>query len=953
MVIPARDIEENFGGGVSEGLPATGDYNFIGVGDIDKDGFQGLVVGAEENYGTLGTSGLYAFFGDGTGNWTQHTITTTGSYAAIEIRDADGDGYNEVFAGYQENTNGIGAWEWTGTQFDTNGISSPVTSGNVNYLRVENISGSSSKDIAVARNGGIKYFEGSGSSPISWTEYSTGLTTSGLCTSMDVNDLNNDGYMDIIAGQYGDGLFVHTQNPSGPPWNDETSTLPSVENSGRILGLVTGDVNNDGNVDLVYSRRTHPTGLFLLLGNGGGPSGDDLRWTYLNDSWSSRPSGSFYQMNLGDVDGDGDLDLLAAKENTGLHLYLGDGSEDPGDQFTWTEVTGKGLPADMKFFGSNYIDLDDDGDLDIAGCTWGDGIMVYENNEIKPQEPKAIAGRDVTVFLGEQVLMDGRNSSDAQDCPDGDINGDILTYDWNLTGQPSGSSLDDDDLLPSQNNAVVSFTPTHPGNYTFTLSVQDTEGHYSISEDDLRVSVILNNTPPVADAGEDRTVNCGDVVILNGTRSYDMEDSLEQLSFLWSVNSSNPDSVLFDDPANPEPSFTAPETPGKYRFTLVVADSFNYTSEPDQVNITVVVRPNVDPVANAGEDMEGIANSTISLDGTGSEDPDGEIVTWLWNCTSHEGVSISDGNSSKPSFMPNRSGVYSFSLRVVDDRGGVSEPDEVTVLITPDDLPPLANAGKNQTVNRNSTVYLNGSLSQDPEGGELLWHWESTSHPGIIIYNSGSPNPSFVANEIGEYHFRLRVQDDRGMWSDWDHVRVTVLEEDINITDPFENTLPEILLMGPEVGETVNGTITISWAASDADGDPLTIILELESITDPEVHILYSEHSHGGGSISLDTSSYENGTYGLRLTVSDGYDTVVREISPFEILNEEETVIVDDDDPGDEGNDEAPTQEDDGSNGINTQIVIALIVVLVFASLLVFGIGKNIYDRMDGGDLEE
>ena len=122
---PTRDILEDFGGGVSDGLPATGDYNCVGVGDIDNDGYQDIVIGAEENYGTLGTTGLYAYFGNGNGNWTRHTITDTGSYAAIEIRDVDNDGYNEVFAGYQENTNGIGAWEWNGTEFLTSGISSP------------------------------------------------------------------------------------------------------------------------------------------------------------------------------------------------------------------------------------------------------------------------------------------------------------------------------------------------------------------------------------------------------------------------------------------------------------------------------------------------------------------------------------------------------------------------------------------------------------------------------------------------------------------------------------------------------------------------------------------------------------------------------------------------------------------------------------------------------------
>ena len=179
------DIED-FGGGVSVGLPATGDYNFIGVGDINKDRWVDMVIGAEENYGTLGTKGLYAYFGNGEGTWTESTITSSGSYAAIEIRDTDNDGNREVFAGHQENTGGIGAWEWNGTRFLTTGIASPITSGNVNYIRIENITGTPGLDLAAATNRGVRYFQGSGSSPISWTEYSTGLRSSGLCTSMDV-----------------------------------------------------------------------------------------------------------------------------------------------------------------------------------------------------------------------------------------------------------------------------------------------------------------------------------------------------------------------------------------------------------------------------------------------------------------------------------------------------------------------------------------------------------------------------------------------------------------------------------------------------------------------------------------------------------------------------------------------------------------------------------------------
>jgi len=149
------------------------------------------------------------------------------------------------------------------------------------------------------------------------------------------------------------------------------------------------------------------------------------------------------------VDNDGDLDLLAPKEQYGLYLFLGNGSSSPGLNFTWTDVNGKGLPTDMQFFGSNFLDYDNDGDLDIAACTWGDGIRVYQNNLTLPDIPIARAGGDQIVFIGNTVNLNGKGSYDPQDCPGGDSTGAILTYDWNITGQPGGSSLTDINLTPS------------------------------------------------------------------------------------------------------------------------------------------------------------------------------------------------------------------------------------------------------------------------------------------------------------------------------------------------------------------------------------------------------------------------------------------------------------------------------------------------------------------------
>jgi hypothetical protein len=304
---------DDFGGGVSSGLPSTGYYDCIGVGNVDGDSYMDFVCGADDSDSGATTQGLYYYFGDGAGTWTETTITATNSWAGVEIADCDNDGNLEVWAGRQESSGGVFGWEWNGTGFSTTGMTQPYTANGANYINIQNITGGPGLDMVVASHYGIRYYEGSGTSPLSWTERSTGLTGTNQFTQSTVADFNKDGRIDIVAGIYGNGLKFYTQDSGGTSWTDRSSSLPPVENSGRVMGVTAGDVNKDGNMDVVYCRMTSPLGLFLLLGNGGGSNGSDFQWTYLNNSWVTRPSGRFYQMRLDDVDLDGDLDLLAPK----------------------------------------------------------------------------------------------------------------------------------------------------------------------------------------------------------------------------------------------------------------------------------------------------------------------------------------------------------------------------------------------------------------------------------------------------------------------------------------------------------------------------------------------------------------------------------------------------------------------------------------------------------------
>lgn len=91
------------------------------------------------------------------------------------------------------------------------------------------------------------------------------------------------------------------------------------------------------------------------------------------------------------------------------------------------------------------------------------------------------------------------------------------------------------------------------------------------------------NEAPIADAGEDQSVNTGETITLDGTGSSDLED--DPLSYAWAIISTPPgSSVTLSGADTPTPSFT-PDVDGTYIISLIVNDGF-IDSIPDTVTIT-------------------------------------------------------------------------------------------------------------------------------------------------------------------------------------------------------------------------------------------------------------------------------------------------------------------------------------------------------------------------------
>jgi K319L-like, PKD domain len=357
---------------------------------------------------------------------------------------------------------------------------------------------------------------------------------------------------------------------------------------------------------------------------------------------------------------------------------------------------------------------------------------------LQDDPPVANAGPDQTVFPGDLVTLDGTASSD----PDGEA----LTYNWTA---PAGITLSD----------PTSPTPTFTAPdvdadtaLTFTLEVCDSadpDVKCSDPDDTVVITVNLLDGHPMANAGPDQTVLGGALVTLDGTGSSDPTG--HPLTYAW-TQVSGP-SVTLSDPTSATPTFTAPIFTATLEFQLEVCNPLPFC-DTDTVVITVLHVDDNMPIANAGPDQTVNEGDLVTLDGTGSSDPDGEALTFAWTQTGGPAVTLSDPTSPTPTFtVPQISADTSltFLLEVCDEPNPLSLCDTDTVVVTVSVCvcqPPTANAGPDQTVTEGDLVTLDGTGSSDPQGRPLTYAWSQTGGPGVTLSDPNSATPTFTAPDV-------------------------------------------------------------------------------------------------------------------------------------------------------------------------------------------------------------
>ncbi len=365
------------------------------------------------------------------------------------------------------------------------------------------------------------------------------------------------------------------------------------------------------------------------------------------------------------------------------------GSTDPDEQdltYAWTQLEGEPqleltgadtatptftapeIEEDQRFlFQLEVADSEEEKSTDTVEIT-------VSQNANKP--PVADAGEDQTVLSGAVVTLDGSASADPEE--------EALSYTWSQIdeGQPI--------MIQSPNTASATFTAPAVEEetvFTFQLTVEDSAGLTAQETVIVRVNPAPVNAPPIANAGEDRTVVEGTVVTLDASASTDPDDDI--VSYRWSqVDDGAPVVASLQGASSAQATFTAPDVTDPQNnvltFELAVTDSAaNRTT--DRVSVTITPPVNQPPTPDAGERISTVEGETVTLDGTGSTDPDGAITGYHWEQVEGPAVTLSDPASSQPTFVapPVEAGeiLLSFSLTVKDnaEQEAVSEPVHVMV----------------------------------------------------------------------------------------------------------------------------------------------------------------------------------------------------------------------------------------------------------------------------------
>ncbi len=583
------------------------------VADIDNDGYEEVIIASTRdavsnnpNYGYNGvTSHLYAWRYNGTPLWsapielagfqpsTYSPDATEGSFsvAAADLDNAP-DGKKEIVVAtskvYIISSGGIIKKTFNGPTND--GVfSTPILVDLDNDKKLEILCTWMSNNLGDSyiyawRNDGTSYLTGQEG------RFVPGRTTPA------VGDLNGDGSLEVVVGYGIFNIDIYVWNKDGTSFLPGKAGLFAAHNGRDTFGstiskdLVLADLNQDGKMEIISSGALDTQGAVFV-------------WTYDGLYMPGWPKKTGFSSNtdtlfspvVGDLDGDKSLEILVgclsfnkgkifAWKANGEELI--DGDQKPSTKGVFALING------MLLVSPSLADINGDNNIDVVAMSgfWGSNEEIYcwdKKGILSDTWPRTLS--DFTTYQNSFPALSDIDKDGRMEMVTSSFLGKIVV--WDLEGGFNKNSIE---------WGMHQKTPRHTGCYS--------------SPESPKALAELNLTG-VWQQSSGFTVNVGNKVLFNGSKSYDPDGG--SLTYLWNFGNGATTALM-------SPGYTYSSC-GNYTVTLTVKDD---EGDIDKFNLNMIVYPagdaNGDRIVNT-LDTDLIGKTWGKLYGTAGYDPGADL----------------------------------------------------------------------------------------------------------------------------------------------------------------------------------------------------------------------------------------------------------------------------------------------------------------------------------------
>ncbi len=342
------------------------------LADVDRDGDLDWIAG-NSSYSGPGGGEIHWWEFEAPDKWNRHLLGKGNTDVGGAAFDVNGDGWVDFVAGTKLLLN---SREPKTKPFDVYEIGT-IHSHDTEFA---DVNGDGKMDlIANSDKGGLLWYE--------IPPNPTNKRVAHLIASVDehkvhggvspraVADLDGDGDNDVATAQ---GWYENLGN--GVKWRMKRNIdLGESHQYGVSVRTWTGDMDRDGDIDLVQAENDNPDGRIAWFENDG--KGSWTRHMIRADGQGQ----DFHSLAVADFDGDGDLDVYSGGGPISASKKFG--------SYIWENVGGRWIEhrlAENQCHEAEAADVDGDGDIDLCSKPWNgtDEHFFLQNRLMEPRRQK-------------------------------------------------------------------------------------------------------------------------------------------------------------------------------------------------------------------------------------------------------------------------------------------------------------------------------------------------------------------------------------------------------------------------------------------------------------------------------------------------------------------------------------------------------------------------------------